>query len=186
MTADRRTFVVPALDAPLPEELVRELEALAASVEATAVSADLLLTRLEAEASVSERWGRPLSLVLVRVEDMDGVAASFGEEATAAAFEHLGARLRRAVRASDSVGYWSADELALVLPGCFAEGVQAVAKRLRSVLAGDPARVVRGRRKKALRLRFGGAAWSSRIASTDELCAAAALSLLDDSVGRDL
>jgi diguanylate cyclase (GGDEF)-like protein len=182
--AQRRTFAVPALDSPLPVELVRELEALAASAQPVAVDADLLLAQLEAEAAVSERWERFLSLVLAKVENLPAIARSFGEEAAREAFERLGTRLRRAVRATDTVGYWSFDELALVLPGCFPEGIEAVTRRLRGLLASEPVDVVKGRRKQALRVRFGGAPWSSRTPTIEHLCATAERSLRGDSAGR--
>jgi diguanylate cyclase (GGDEF)-like protein len=183
--AERRTFAVPALDAPLPEELVRELEALAAATQPTAIDADLLLARLEAEAAVSERWERPLSLVLVKVEALQALAGTLGEDAANDAFERLGALMRRSVRSTDTVGYWAPDELALVLPGCFAEGIEAVTKRLRGVLAAQPVKAVKGRRRRTLRCRFGGAAWSWRTATVEGLCAAAERSLQEDRVGRD-
>jgi diguanylate cyclase (GGDEF)-like protein len=185
-TVERRTFAVPALDVPLPPELVRELEALAASAQPVAIDADLLLARLEAEATVSERWERPLALVLVKVEGLQRIRRSFGEERAREAVERLGARLRRAVRATDAVGYWSPDELALVLPGCFAEGIDAVARRLRDIFAADPVCAVgAGRRRQRLRLHFGGASWSSRAPTVEALCAAAERSLREDAVGRD-
>lgn len=92
--------------------------------------------RLHEELRRSERYDLSCSVLLVRVECFDTFKQQFGSYKAELLLEHMGDVLRVSVRDHDIVARYGEITFALVLPFAGDEQAEAVAARLRAIVAG--------------------------------------------------
>lgn len=84
----------------------------------------------------AHRSGKPLSLLVVDVDNMKRINDSGGHLRGDEALAAVGRTLRGATRVTDSVGRYGGDEFVVVLPNTPAEGAQVVVNRILAGMAG--------------------------------------------------
>ncbi|MDQ3997189.1 MAG: sensor domain-containing diguanylate cyclase [Gemmatimonadota bacterium] len=95
---------------------------------------------LQRELSHSDRFGHPVSLVLVDIDHFKAVNDSHGHEAGDAVLRTISRMLADGVRAVDLCARFGGEELAILLPQTTAAGAFELADRLRRRIAGRPIR----------------------------------------------
>ncbi|HET6319232.1 MAG TPA: HD domain-containing phosphohydrolase [Chloroflexota bacterium] len=90
---------------------------------------------LSAETERSARYQRPLSLIVLALDDIQGYRERYGEPAANEALRQLGDLLRSNLRGSDIVTRDGADEYVLLLPETDLPAAHATAERLRDAIA---------------------------------------------------
>jgi two-component system, cell cycle response regulator len=93
---------------------------------------------LRALASRSQRHGAPLSIVLLDVDGVGEVNATYGHAAGDAVLEAVARRVTSQLREEDAAGRWSGDELLVVAPDTGADGVGPLVDRLRGAVSAEP------------------------------------------------
>lgn len=91
------------------------------------------LGRLAEATSFCRRYGEPLSLIVLDVDNFGMLNSTFGAAAGDRLLHWAAALIRQNVRDSDSVYRTGADELAVLLPNTEADRALAVAERLRRI-----------------------------------------------------
>jgi diguanylate cyclase (GGDEF)-like protein len=91
--------------------------------------------RLNAEVARAQRYGTPLSLLLLDVDHFKHYNDSFGHPAGDAALQRVGALLLGEARATDTVARYGGEEFALLLAATDAAGARLVAERVRAAIA---------------------------------------------------
>jgi diguanylate cyclase (GGDEF)-like protein len=86
--------------------------------------------RLAEEVSRSERYGRPLTILMLDLNDLKKVNDGFGHAAGDALIKCFAEGLNKAVRGSDAAIRLGGDEFLVLLPECKVEDVGHVLKRL--------------------------------------------------------
>jgi len=90
--------------------------------------------RLEEEISRAIRHSRPLTLLLIDIDNLKEINNTYGHAAGDVALMQFGERLRRAVRGSDQAARIGGDEFMVVLPECPSGQVTHVIQRLRGMI----------------------------------------------------
>ena len=93
---------------------------------------------LQRELSQSDRFGHPVSLVLVDIDHFKRVNDSHGHEAGDAVLRTVSRMLADGVRTVDLCARFGGEELAILLPQTTAAGAFELADRLRRRIAGRP------------------------------------------------
>jgi diguanylate cyclase (GGDEF)-like protein len=88
--------------------------------------------RLEDELERAERYGRPLSLVLVDVDDLGAINDRWGRAVGDLVLRQVAATLKSGARAVDRVGRWAGGTFALVLPETAPGVAYGMVERLRT------------------------------------------------------
>ncbi len=78
-----------------------------------------------------ERYGLPLSLLLIDIDNFKKVNDTYGHPAGDEVLRHVARRLNESLRKSDSAARYGGEEFAVVLTETGWEGALAVAERLR-------------------------------------------------------
>lgn len=116
------------------EELVRanaELVKLAATDELTGLANRRhLFHTLEQELRRSARYGRPLSLLLLDIDNFKRINDSLGHNAGDLLLRGIASIIQGTLREADTVARIGGDEIAIVLPETGREGAQAIARRI--------------------------------------------------------
>lgn len=94
-----------------------------------------LRLRLDEELDRAARYSRPVSLVLMDVDDLRGINDRHGREIGDLALRHVAATLIAGARAVDRVGRWAGGTFALLLPETAAGAAFGLAERLRADVA---------------------------------------------------
>jgi diguanylate cyclase (GGDEF)-like protein len=94
-----------------------------------------LRLRLDEEVERAARYARPLSLVLVDIDDLRGINDRWGRSAGDYALKQVAAALTSGARQVDRVGRWSGGTFALLLPETTAGAAYGIAERLRADVA---------------------------------------------------
>lgn len=97
-----------------------------------------LMERLERELVESRASGRPLSLVMIDLDNFKSVNDRFGHVAGDAVIARLSDRLRASLRASELAFRYGGEEFSLVLPGVDAAAAVTIAERIRRAVADEP------------------------------------------------
>ena len=93
---------------------------------------------LAAAASHARRHQHTLGVVLADIDHFKQINDGLGHAAGDLVIVDLAERLKRAVRAEDSVGRWGGEEFLVLVPETSLEGTQILAERLRLVAAAEP------------------------------------------------
>jgi diguanylate cyclase (GGDEF)-like protein len=90
-------------------------------------------TRLAAEASRSQRYGHPMTIVSFDLNSFKQINDQYGHPAGDQVLKEFAERLNSAIRVSDYAVRTGGDEFLVILPECPAEQVQALFKRLAAI-----------------------------------------------------
>ncbi|HEY4452446.1 MAG TPA: diguanylate cyclase [Solirubrobacteraceae bacterium] len=130
--------------------------------------------RLDEEIKRAERYGIPLSCLLVVVENLDELAGEHGEELREQTLEYVAKALGGELRRFDRIGRPSDQELLVVLPGADGPRGEIVARRVLDRLRAIKVEAHGARR--ALRVSVGLSAWQDGGAADQLLLRARAAS----------
>ncbi|MFZ0213695.1 MAG: GGDEF domain-containing protein [Candidatus Acidiferrales bacterium] len=89
--------------------------------------------RLEAEVSRSQRYGHPLSVLLLDLNSFKDINDKYGHAAGDLVLRAFSDRLSKIIRASDLAVRLGGDEFLLILPECEPQSVSSLVKRLGSM-----------------------------------------------------
>ena len=92
----------------------------------------------EMEISRARRYGEPLSLILVDVDQFRLVNEKSGMNAGDLVLKELAFRMKKNLRSVDMLARWGDDEFAILTPHCMARSALKVAEKLKAIVAGDP------------------------------------------------
>lgn len=92
------------------------------------------------------RFGEPISLLLVDLDQLKALNDRYGHSFGSAALLHLGKVLDESKRAADLAARWGGDEFVLLMPGAAREAAQRLAQGIIDRLGRDPV-TVDGRRQ---------------------------------------
>lgn len=97
-----------------------------------------VLERLTSEWSRCERYGHPLSVLLVDVEALSAVRATDGRETADRMLKMVARRIKTIVRDHDIVGRYGDDAFVIVAVQSDDNGARLLAQRLREGISGQP------------------------------------------------
>lgn len=100
-----------------------------------------MIETLSREIRRSERYGEPLSLLMLDLDGLKPVNDRHGHLAGDAALRHVANRVSSVLRQTDSAARIGGDEFVVMLPSTDTAGAQLVAERLIAMLNDDPALV---------------------------------------------
>lgn len=120
----------------------RELEKISAELEALETTDGLtglydrraFQERLDEEVGRTARYGTPLSLIMLDIDDFKGYNDSFGHPAGDAALIAMARILERDIREQDVVARYGGEEFVLILPQTDSAGAAAYAERVRATI----------------------------------------------------
>lgn len=165
------------------------LEAFATIDEVTGLwNRRVFAARLSEEAARSVRYGSPLSLVMLDLDDFKSVNDEFGHLAGDSVLEAIGELLRSTLRESDVPIRYGGDEFAVILPGITKTEAFVVAEKLRERLAATPITITADERTREVHVTasLGVASVGSRAAEALSLLEAADSALYQAKAsGRD-
>jgi diguanylate cyclase (GGDEF)-like protein len=87
--------------------------------------------RLASEASRSERYGNPLTVISFDLDKFKDINDAYGHHAGDLVLKHFARRLESAIRKSDIAARMGGDEFLVLLPECTTVQVQTMISRLR-------------------------------------------------------
>ncbi|HUL55635.1 MAG TPA: GGDEF domain-containing protein [Usitatibacter sp.] len=115
---------------------VRRMEHMAHYDDVTGLPNRALLTdRLSQETARARRVSESFAVLMFDLDGFKSVNDTWGHAAGDRVLEQVGERVRRCVRASDTVGRLGGDEFLAILPQTSLEGALGVAEKLREALA---------------------------------------------------
>lgn len=140
VTVLRAPYLAPAGLVPLAvlrrSALVRNLQTKATLDAKTGLlNASAWRQRAEKELEVRERFGTPVSVLMIDLDHFKLVNDEYGHPAGDAALRAVGNCLIDALRSRDTVGRFGGEEFVALLPGADAEVSARVAERLRARIA---------------------------------------------------
>jgi diguanylate cyclase (GGDEF)-like protein len=94
--------------------------------------------RLAAEIVRSERYDRPLTLILLDLDDFRAINEAEGHLAGDVVLTEVARRLKAAIRLDALAARLDGDEFAVLVPECDAEGGYQAAERIRAAVAASP------------------------------------------------
>ena len=103
-----------------------------------------LMERLAGAVAESRASARPLSLVMIDLDNFKGVNDRLGHLAGDALLAGLSERLRTHLRSGELAFRYGGEEFSLVLPGVDTAAAQAIAERIRRAVADEPFAVADG------------------------------------------
>jgi len=119
--------------------------------------ADALRARIDEEIGRAERYGTPLSLLFLVVENLDEIAREHGDELRGQTLDYIAEALSRELRRFDRVAMPSPSELAILLPGADGPRGEMVARRVLDRLRAI--KIEAADRREPLRISLGLATW---------------------------
>jgi diguanylate cyclase (GGDEF)-like protein len=130
---ERREFEARAAQA----RLLAEVEALATTDALTGLWNRRQVLRLAQDAKLrSDRYGHPLSIVLLDIDRFKSVNDTWGHSVGDEVIAEVARRIQASLRATDFAGRYAGEEFLVVLPETEAEfAAEVVAERLRAAVA---------------------------------------------------
>ncbi len=119
--------------------------------------AEALVDRLDEEIGRAERYGTPLSLLLLVVENLDEIAREHGGELREQTLTYIAGALDRELRRFDRIGLPGRSEVAILLPGADGPRGEMVARRVLDRLRAI--KVEAADHREPLRISVGLASW---------------------------
>lgn len=115
----------------------RELTRLASTDSLTLLHNRRHLTELtEAEITRSERYDKPLSVLLIDIDHFKLINDLFGHLKGDQVLQHLAKLIRLELRQHDLIGRWGGEEFLIVLPETDIDTAEQVAERIREAISG--------------------------------------------------
>ena len=114
-----------------------------------------IFERLASEWSRCERYGQPLSVLLVDVEALPAIRATDGAEHANRVLKAVARRVKTVVRDHDLVGRYGDDCFVIVAVHSDQRGAESLSRRLREGVSGEPIAV--DHRTTRVQVRIGGA-----------------------------
>ncbi len=125
------------------EEKTRELEILSATDRLTRVYNRLKLDEfLKSEFARSQRYGHPLSVILLDIDHFKAVNDTYGHPAGDKALCEVANLLQTRTRKSDLLGRWGGEEFMIICAETGIDGARTLAEELRSSIENHPFPVV--------------------------------------------
>ncbi|MCX7597240.1 MAG: GGDEF domain-containing protein, partial [Armatimonadetes bacterium] len=113
-------------------EREKELERLATTDELTGLyNRRIFFERLVAEMDRHLRYGRPLALLVIDLDNFKQINDTYGHQVGDQVLAALGQVLREYVRTTDTVARYGGEEFAVLVPETHLEGAAVAAERLR-------------------------------------------------------
>jgi len=115
----------------VPEALIEKIRQLTLTDPLTGLyNRRLIEPAMEQLAATARRYHRPLSLILIDLDNLKTINDTRGHSAGDEALRHLANALRATVRAADLAGRWGGDEFIVILPETDAQGARRMMERL--------------------------------------------------------
>lgn len=128
-----------------------------------------LMARLREEGERAARYGRPLALLFIDLDDLKAINDRLGHEAGDRVLVRVARVLREACRSVDYAARYGGDEFVVVLPETGPEGAMAVATRIQQRLADEPNPLAAGTGGRGLGASIGVAAYPADARDWTEL-----------------
>lgn len=93
---------------------------------------------LQAEVGRARRYRRPLSVIMLDVDDFKRINDEHGHQAGDAILQHLAKLIKKSVRREDLPARYGGDEIVIVLPETDRDGALCVANRMRGLARATP------------------------------------------------
>ncbi len=100
--------------------------------------------RLDVELARHLRYGSPLAIVLIDIDDFASVNDRAGREGGDVVLGAIAGRISSSLRATDFPARWLGDQFAVILPGIGKTAAFAVAEKLRTAIGGEPYAIAAG------------------------------------------
>jgi diguanylate cyclase (GGDEF)-like protein len=150
-------------------QLFSEVQRLATVDDLTgAFNRNYLNAHLENELNRARRLGYPLGLLIVDVDDLKKVNDRHGHLAGDELLKLVVCVLKESIRETDWVARYGGDEFAVVLPGCSADQLLGIGKKLQSSMAGKLLELPKGRSIE-LSVSIGGTAYPEDVENVNDL-----------------
>lgn len=94
--------------------------------------------RLQTELARADRYGRPISLMLLDIDYFKAINDTHGHDVGDQALKHVASRMRKELRSADTLGRWGGEEFVVLAPEARIEDAVGLAEKLRSALASEP------------------------------------------------
>jgi two-component system cell cycle response regulator len=133
---------------------------------------------LDLEVERARRYGRPLSLIMLDIDDMKKINDTFGHPAGDQALRRVAQAIRSQVRRVDLPTRYGGDEFMIVLPEAKAEEAEAIARRIGTEIARGAFDGVQ------LSASAGVTAWRPEFATVEDFVRAVDQSLYQDKRGE--
>jgi diguanylate cyclase (GGDEF)-like protein len=131
------------------------------------------LDTLDRELERSRRFGTPLGLVMVDLDDFKRVNDTYGHQQGDEVLAQVACVLRESSRELDTAARYGGEELAMILPQTDASGAELLAERVREAIESLPVRRVDGKGSLRVTASFGVAAAPESGSDRMDLIAAA-------------
>lgn len=118
----------------------------------------MMLDQLDLELARAERDRRPLSIVMIDLDQFKRVNDTYGHTAGDAVLRTASERMRSVLRPYDGLARYGGEEFMLLLPGCDSTAALDIAERAREAMAAEPARA--GKAELVITISLGIAATS--------------------------
>jgi len=150
-------------------QLFAEVQRLATVDDLTgAFNRNYLNAHLDNELNRARRLGYPLGLLIVDVDDLKKVNNRHGHLAGDELLKLVVSVLKESIRETDWVARYGGDEFAVVLPGCSADQLLGIGKKLQSSMAGTILELPKGRSIE-LSVSVGGTAYPENVDNVNDL-----------------
>lgn len=117
--------------------------------------------RLQEEYYRAKRYGHPLSLLMIDLDNFQALNDRFGQAAGDDLLQYFGELIRDTVRPSDIAARFGGEEFLIVLPDTSGEEASVVAERLRRRISENPFRLDSGEEEIRLTVSIGVSALGS-------------------------
>jgi diguanylate cyclase (GGDEF)-like protein len=131
------------------------------------------IAALDREVERGRRFGTPLGLIMLDIDDFKRVNDSFGHQQGDEVLALVAGVLREEIRELDTAARYGGEELAVILPQTGASGAELLAERMRAAVASLQVPRVGGRGTLSVTASFGVAAMPDSALDRDGLIAAA-------------